>query len=66
MSAPSVIIRPVTAAERAAWEPLWTGYLDFYQTKLPRETYDATFLANALDPASRAPGESRCSCSAPT
>ena len=52
MTAPTLIIRPVTAAERAEWEPLWTGYLDFYQTKLPRETYDVTWerLQNPHEP----------------
>ena len=43
MSAHAVIIRPVGADERAAWEPLWKGYLDFYKATLPRETYDATW-----------------------
>jgi GNAT superfamily N-acetyltransferase len=37
------MIRPVGADERAAWEPLWKGYLDFYRTTLPWEIYDATW-----------------------
>jgi len=37
------IIRPVRADERAQWEPLWRGYLDFYKTVLPREVYDTTW-----------------------
>jgi hypothetical protein len=36
-------IRPLRLDERAAWEPLWKGYLDFYNTTLPKETYDATW-----------------------
>ena len=24
--------------ERAIWEELWTGYLDFYDTKISQET----------------------------
>ena len=42
-------IRPVGADERAAWEPLWKGYLDFYKATLPREVYDATW-ARLHDP----------------
>jgi GNAT superfamily N-acetyltransferase len=38
-----IVIRPVSASERAAWQPLWTGYLDFYQTQLPEAVYDATW-----------------------
>ena len=28
------VIRPVGAEERAAWEPLWNGYLAFYKATL--------------------------------
>ena len=35
--------------ERAAWEPLWKGYLDFYKTSVPRQAYDATW-ARLHDP----------------
>lgn len=38
-----IVIRPVGTDERAVWEPLWKGYLDFYRTTLPREVYDATW-----------------------
>ena len=38
-----VVIRPVRSDERAAWEPLWKGYLDFYQTRAPKQVYDATW-----------------------
>jgi GNAT superfamily N-acetyltransferase len=32
--ADSIVIRPVGADERAAWEPLWNGYLAFYRATL--------------------------------
>ncbi len=44
MRAGNVVIRTVGANERAAWEPLWRGYLHFYNTDLPREIYDATWV----------------------
>lgn len=31
----NVEIRPVGPDERAAWEPLWQGYLTFYKATLP-------------------------------
>jgi GNAT superfamily N-acetyltransferase len=30
-------IRPLTPHDRAAWLPLWTGYLDFYNTEVAPE-----------------------------
>jgi len=39
-----VVIRPLRLDERADWEPLWKGYLDFYKTSLPKETYDTTWV----------------------
>ena len=45
----NTVIRPLRHDERADWEPLWRGYLDFYQTTLPKETYDATW-ARLHDP----------------
>jgi GNAT superfamily N-acetyltransferase len=44
-----IVIRPVGAGERAAWEPLWKLYLDFYRTTLPKEVYDTTW-ARLHDP----------------
>ena len=35
--------------ERADWEPLWKGYLDFYKTSVPQQTYDTTW-ARLHDP----------------
>jgi GNAT superfamily N-acetyltransferase len=45
----NIVIRPVGTDERAAWEPLWKGYLDFYQTSVPKEVYDTTW-ARLHDP----------------
>ena len=44
-----IAIRPLRLDERAAWEPLWKGYLDFYRITAPQETYDATW-ARLHDP----------------
>jgi GNAT superfamily N-acetyltransferase len=38
-----ISIRPVGDDERAAWEPLWQGYLEFYKVSLPAETTEATW-----------------------
>jgi GNAT superfamily N-acetyltransferase len=47
-----IAIRPVRRDERAAWEPLWKGYLDFYETSVPNEVYEATWarLHDANEP----------------
>jgi GNAT superfamily N-acetyltransferase len=44
-----IVIRPVSLDERAMWERLWTGYLEFYKTSVPRQTYDVTW-ARLHDP----------------
>ena len=36
-------IRPLAAADEAAWRRLWTGYLEFYETSVPDEVYRTTF-----------------------
>ena len=38
-----VVVKPVGAGERAAWEPLWAGYLTFYETSVPAATSDVTW-----------------------
>ncbi len=50
--APNIVIRPLRRDERADWEPLWRGYLDFYKTALPKGTYDTTWarLHDAQEP----------------
>lgn len=42
-------IRPLEKTDRVQWDALWNGYLTFYETALPRETYDATFAALLLE-----------------
>ena len=44
-----IAIRPLRLDERADWEPLWKGYLDFYKTSVPQQTYDTTW-ARLHDP----------------
>lgn len=38
-----ITIRALAAADRAAWDPLWQGYLTFYKTKLAPEVTDVTW-----------------------
>lgn len=47
-----IVIRPVDAGERAAWEPLWNGYLTFYETALSKAITDVTWarLHDASEP----------------
>ncbi len=42
-------VRPVTEADRAEWNPLWQGYLTFYEAALPPEVTDVTWK-RFLDP----------------
>lgn len=44
-----IAIRPLAAADRDAWAPLWQGYLDFYKTDLTPEITDVTWN-RLLDP----------------
>lgn len=44
-----VEVRPLAPSDRAAWAPLWTGYLAFYKTSLPAEMFDLTW-ARLMDP----------------
>jgi GNAT superfamily N-acetyltransferase len=48
----AIVIKPVTAAERAAWEPLWQAYLRFYQSSQTREATDVLWqrLHDANEP----------------
>jgi GNAT superfamily N-acetyltransferase len=41
MTAP--LIRLVEESERAAWEPLWRGYLEFYKASLPEQATDVAW-----------------------
>lgn len=42
MAAP-ILVRPVGADERAAWEPLWQGYLKFYKASVPQTATDTAW-----------------------
>lgn len=39
----AIEVRPLTPADRTAWEPLWAGYLTFYEAQLPAETTEETW-----------------------
>ena len=36
-------VRPLQADDRARWDELWAGYLQFYQQTLPQSTTDLTW-----------------------
>jgi GNAT superfamily N-acetyltransferase len=36
-------IREARPSDRPAWDPLWTGYLSFYESELPRAVTDTTW-----------------------
>lgn len=38
-----VIIRPLQASDKAAWQGLWAAYLAFYGTTVSQSVYDSTF-----------------------
>lgn len=40
-----MIIRPIRADDRAGWEPLWQGYLEFYRAALAPEVTGRTWQA---------------------
>ena len=44
-------IRPLTDTDRAAWQPLWEGYLNFYRAQLSDHVTESTF-ARLCEPAS--------------
>jgi GNAT superfamily N-acetyltransferase len=35
-----ILIRPLRPNEREGWEPLWYGYIDFYESTVTSETTD--------------------------
>jgi GNAT superfamily N-acetyltransferase len=43
VTAPRVNVRAATAADHAAWLPLWQAYLAFYKTELPDATTKTTW-----------------------
>lgn len=44
-----MIVRDLRASDRAQWEALWAGYLEFYKSSVATEVTDTTF-ARLLDP----------------
>lgn len=43
MPGSDVLVRPLRLDERAAWEPLWNGYLTFYETAVASDVTDAAW-----------------------
>jgi hypothetical protein len=37
-----LVIRAIADSDRELWEPLWKGYLDFYEKTIPQETTEFT------------------------
>ena len=50
MTQTTVSLRPIAAADHAAWLPLWRGYQAFYKVDIPAEVSQVTF-ARLTDPA---------------
>jgi GNAT superfamily N-acetyltransferase len=38
-----ITIRPLRADERAEWEPLWDGYITFYETPIRKDVSDVAW-----------------------
>lgn len=47
---PSLVVRDLAPADRAGWEPLWRGYLEFYGADVADDVTDLTFR-RLIDPA---------------
>ncbi|WP_145103002.1 GNAT family N-acetyltransferase [Cereibacter sediminicola] len=39
----TLVLRPISAEDEAAWRPVWQAYLRFYDTELPEEVLASTF-----------------------
>lgn len=48
-AAPDVTVRTLSPADRASWNPLWQGYLSFYEEELPADITERTW-ARLMDP----------------
>lgn len=44
-----IVLRPVAAGDRVQWEPLWRGYLAFYEKSVPEAVTDFTWT-RLIDP----------------
>lgn len=40
---PALVVRDLAPADRAGWEPLWRGYLEFYGADVADDVTDLTF-----------------------
>lgn len=40
---PEIEIRAITSVDRQLWEPLWLGYLAFYEKTVPQEVTELTW-----------------------
>ena len=38
-----MIVRPLARSDRVQWQPLWQGYLAFYEANVTPEVSDMTF-----------------------
>ena len=45
----TLIVRPLTPSDEPEWRRLWTGYLDYYETSVPEEVYQASFARMLSD-----------------
>lgn len=45
----TIKVRPLGTQDESHWRRLWTGYLDYYESKVDEEVYVSTF-ARLLDP----------------
>lgn len=43
MSKIATTVRPLRESDRADWQEMWTGYLEFYESSVTPEVYDSTF-----------------------
>ena len=50
MTSPDYQVRPVTESDQTQWNPLWQGYLEFYQSSLADEVTDLLWQ-RIMDPA---------------
>jgi GNAT superfamily N-acetyltransferase len=55
MTSPRVQVRALEPSDRAQWDVLWAGYLEFYEHDLPREITDLLWR-RLMDPADQPHG----------